>query len=172
MSFLREEDTLQRCSFLILDCSFTVIEVLCTPCSLIANVGNKQTNKPQNTSVCHYGKLEPEPSDWICWGLLWSTVEVWTLSFLFSIPSINYLSLFPDNLFLPPLLCCLKKKIKCFTFFLCPHVCAISTWFQILLLHLIAGWPWASCWISLRFNLFILKMRIIIVLTLEFCSKD
>ena len=63
-----------------------------------------ETNKPQNTSVCHYGKLEPEPSDWICWGLLWSTIEVWTLSFLFSIPSINYLSLFPDNLFLPPLL--------------------------------------------------------------------
>ena len=48
MTFLREEGKLKRCSFLILDCSFTGIEVLCTPCSLIANVGSKQRNKQTN----------------------------------------------------------------------------------------------------------------------------
>ena len=48
MTFLREEGKLKRCSFLILDCSFTGIEVLCTPCSLIANVGSKQRKKQTN----------------------------------------------------------------------------------------------------------------------------
>lgn len=173
MNFLREEGKLKRCSFLILDCSFTGIEVLCTPCSLIANVGSKQRNKQtlkqlsavmgirDQNHLTEFAEVSFEvPSrngPWVSYS-----------HFLPSIVSVCFQTIF----FSHPSSAAFKKNINCFTFFLCPCVCAINIWFQILLLHLIAGWPWASCWISLRFNLFILKMGIITVLTLELCSKD
>lgn len=136
--------------------------------------GKKKTN-PKH--VC-LPPLETRtvPSDWICLGLFWSTVAIWALILLFSRQC--FFSLHQCSQFIsrqsfstiPPLLP--LKNMNYFIFFLCTRVSTISIWLQILFLHVIVGWPWASCWISLGLNLFILKMGMITVLTSQFCSKD